>query len=45
LGFRFDQEELFNHVFDPANGGCADFYPSELGVCASAFSDPLQRRK
>ena len=25
--------------------GCADFYPSDLGVCGLAFSDPQQRRK
>ena len=27
-GFRFDQEERFNHLFNPANGGCGDFCPS-----------------
>jgi hypothetical protein len=40
LGFGFDQEKLFNHLFNPANSGCADFYPSDLGVCGLAFSDP-----
>jgi hypothetical protein len=40
LGFRFDQEKLFNHLFNPANSGSADFYPSDLGVCGLAFSDP-----
>jgi hypothetical protein len=40
LGFGFDQEKLFNHRFNPANSGCADFYPSDLGVCGLAFSDP-----
>jgi thiamine biosynthesis lipoprotein len=27
-GFRFDEEERFNHVLNPANDGCGDFYPS-----------------
>jgi hypothetical protein len=38
-GFCFDQEKRFNHLFNPANSGWADFYPSELGVCGLAFSD------
>jgi thiamine biosynthesis lipoprotein len=38
-GFCFDQEKRFNHLFNPANSGWADFYASELGVCGLAFSD------
>ena len=38
-GFCFDQGKRFNHLFNLANSGWADFYPSELGVCGLAFSD------
>jgi thiamine biosynthesis lipoprotein ApbE len=39
-GLCFGQKKRFNHLFNPANSGCADFYPSDLGVCGLAFSDP-----
>jgi thiamine biosynthesis lipoprotein len=35
-GFRFDPEGRFNHLFDPATGGCADRYRSVTTVSATA---------
>ena len=35
-GFRFDPQGRFNHLFDPATGGCADRYRSVTTVSATA---------
>jgi thiamine biosynthesis lipoprotein len=35
-GFRFDPEGRFNHLFDPATGGCADRYRSVTTVSGNA---------
>jgi thiamine biosynthesis lipoprotein len=35
-GFRFDPQGRFNHLFDPATGGCADRYRSVTTVSRSA---------
>ena len=35
-GFRFDPQGHFNHLFDPATGGCADRYRSVTTVSRSA---------
>jgi FAD:protein FMN transferase len=35
-GFRFDPQGRFNHLFDPATGGCADRYRSVTTVSANA---------
>ena len=35
-GFQFDAEGRFNHLFDPATGGCADRYRSVTTVSTNA---------
>ncbi len=37
-GFRFDRQGRFNHLFDPANGSCADRYRSVTTVSEHATS-------
>ncbi len=35
-GFRFDPQNRFNHIFDPATGGCANRYRSVTTVAGNA---------